>query len=233
MPSFIEQMMHDSIEVNKFLAKEEEYVMHTKPAVQTEQSASEALREADNQLSYYERYATPISDVVGMNKDGRSTFQDWVLRLPFMQQAVLAAGIRAMDGWEKLHGGKHMMRWFRRAAMISSFEGYPLLTPYGAGGGSFTGSAPTGLSMQAIADMFLNSRDAMELHYFAHMMHAFQIVAYKHSDAGIRGYFYYVYERMAHSLHLWPESQEHMDKRLGDNIDSWQARADEALTCSD
>lgn len=180
----------------------------------------------------YMRYTVKPSNNVGMNKEQRSIYQDWVLTLPFMQQAVISSGIRAMDGWPKLHDGKHLIRWFRRAVMLSSFEGEPILTPYGTGGGSFTGSAPFTISLREIADRFLEARDPMPMHYFNHAKNAFQIVGYKHSHPGIRGYFYYVYERMCNTLHAHIETQDEMDLRLCDNEKSWRDRADE-FTCTD
>ncbi len=187
----------------------------------------------DDPFEKYRGDAVLTSHEVGMNHGAHSIFQNWVCRLPYMQQAVIASGIRAMDGWEKLHQGKHMMRWIRRACMISSFEGYPIDTPFGSGGGSFTGSAPSMLTLEVIADLFINSRDSMSQHFYTHMMHTIQVIGYKHSDVGIRGYFYYVYKRMVNAMHVEPESQERMDKRLCDNEQTWRARSDESLTCSD
>lgn len=69
--------------------------------------------------------------------------QDWVMRLPFMQQTVLLTAIRGPDHIKKFHPVKPLLRWYRRSVLISAFEGIPILTPFTPGGGSFTGSVYT------------------------------------------------------------------------------------------
>jgi len=181
----------------------------------------------------------------------KSVLQDWVQELPLMQQSVLISGIRGPDGIEKFHKLKPLIRFFRRSILISSFEGYPILHPYGEGGGSFTGPSITAnmtdengrlqteegfdwvSAMKPVVSDFMDSRDGMPFHYYTHMMHAFEIAGYKHSDPTHRKFWYDVYIRMVHALHLWPETEEQMDRRLGDNKEDWLARSDESATCSD
>jgi hypothetical protein len=169
--------------------------------------------------------------------------QEWVEDLSVMQQSVLMSAIRSHDGFEKYHQSKPLMRWYRRCVLISAFDGKAITNPYEAGGGSFTGpscnpssSKPDGgdlrSDMQQVVDLFMTVRDAMSLHFFAHTMHAFEILGYKHPDAQIRSFWCEVYYRMAHALHVWPEMEEQMDSRLGDNEAGWADRADEAGSCS-
>lgn len=177
---------------------------------------------------------------------GKSVVQDWVSDLPLMQQTVLLSAVRGCDGMAKYHKAKPLVRWYRRCILLSAFDGATLLSPFSPGGGSFAGpiiggmdekSAPYNephreLLLKTSTDDFIVSRDDMHMHYFTHMMHAFQIVGYKHPIKEIQSFWREVYCRMVYSLHLWPESQGEMDKRLGDNEEGWRKREDSAGSCS-
>lgn len=193
-----------------------------------------------------------------MKKEYPSAAQPWLNTIPVMQQSVLFSGIRGMDGLRKLHPAKMLVRFYRRCVLISAFEGAALSEPYSPGGGDFTGpsirlvdgkllvpnteSTGGGLieaephewpaAMKAAADDFIRARDEMPLHYFSHMMHAFQIVGAHHPDRTIRDFWWAIYERMCHALHLWPEAPHQLDARLGDTETGWRAREDVAGSCS-
>jgi hypothetical protein len=61
-----------------------------------------------------------------------------------------------------------------------------------------------------------------------HLMHAAEIIGYKHPDLRVRAWWRKFYERLAHDMHLWPESEEQLDRRLGDSRSQWLERADVA-----
>lgn len=65
--------------------------------------------------------------------------QEWVLEIPFMQQSVLFAAVRAPDGLRKDHPTKVLLRWYRRCILLSAFDRRALTCPFEEGGGSFTG----------------------------------------------------------------------------------------------
>lgn len=163
----------------------------------------------------------------------------WTHSLTMMQQSVLLSAIRGPDGIRKHHPCKSLIRWFRRCVLYSAFDGVELPTPYDSGGGSFTGRsiAPVDahwtVAMIPVVDDFLTARDELPFHYFTHFMHAAEVIGYKHPDKCIREFWKYVYERMVNALHLFPESEDQMDRRLGDDISLWQERSDEASVCSD
>ena len=162
--------------------------------------------------------------------------QDWVCHLTVMQQSVLFAAIRNADGVEKRHPSKGLLRWYRRCVLLSAFDGRALADPNEPGGGSFTGTLSNSAeewTLQQAADHFIDARDGMTLHYYAHAMHAFEILGYHHPDPQIRNFWFNVYRRMAEALHLWPEDADQLDARLGDNEAGWRARNDPSTTCSD
>lgn len=167
----------------------------------------------------------------------RPAQQDWVCRLTIMQQSVLFAAIRNADGVEKRHPSKGLLRWFRRCILLSAFDGRALTDPNEPGGGSFTGTLSNidgyAWTLRQAADFFIDARDGMSLHYYAHAMHAFEIVGYKHPDQDIRQFWFGVYVRMCDALHMHPESDMEMDARLGDSEDGWRERNDPSSVCSD
>lgn len=174
----------------------------------------------------------------------RSVLQDWVEKLTFMQQSVLISAVRGPDGIKKDHVAKLILRWFRRCILVSAFEGGVLMTPLDGGGGSFTGPslqsktvAVSGLGIERVPDKvdwplrmddlltdYLRTVDELPHHYQLHLLHASEIVGYKHSDPKIRAWWFHAYLRLVNDLHLLPESESLVDKRLGDNEAGWRAR---------
>jgi hypothetical protein len=176
-----------------------------------------------------------------MTAPRRSVLQDWVQELTMMQQSVLLTAVRGPDGLPKYHSVKYVLRWYRRCILLSSFMGQVIPDPIMSDGGSFLGPSavdhPTvpGRSIlawrsamdQRITD-YMRSLDEVPHHFQLHLLHAIEIVGYKHPDPDIRGWWRRVYERLAHDMHLWPETEAQMDARLGDTRDGWLARADES-----
>lgn len=188
-------------------------------------------------------------------RDPQSVLQPWVHTLSFMQQSVLLSAMRNADGVAKRHPSKALVRWYRRCVVLSAFDGRALTDPFEDGGGSYTGPLTRNGELlrgalwdclpddekeriragvlRRTVDAFIDARDEMSLHYFAHAAHAFEIVGYKHPDQIIRAFWHGVYLRMVHALHVWPETAEQMDSRLGDTPEGWEARNDPSSTCSD
>jgi len=183
-----------------------------------------------------------------------SVLQPWVMELPLMQQSVLLTAVRGPDGEAKYGPTKYLLRWYRRCILLSSFEGRVIDNPWQNDGGSFLGTSleavpATGLSpstyraligdirhytwqsaMDEIVDAYLRNLDALPHHFQMHFMHSAEIVGYKHPNDNIGEWWENVYRRLAHDMHLHPETMEEMDKRLGDSRDGWLARADKATT---
>lgn len=175
--------------------------------------------------------------------------QPWVMRLPLMQQTVLLTAVRGPDNIEKYSAAKNVLRWLRRCVLLSAMDRQALRNPYVTNGGSFTGpslklaedalidasddelnaSRRWGPKMDEVVAGYIQQLDATPLHFHMHLMHAAQVLGYKHPDAEIAYWWRTsVYERFVHHQHLWPESREEMDKRLGDKREDWVARNDPA-----
>ena len=164
--------------------------------------------------------------------------QDWVLRIPLMQQSVLFAAIRAPDGIRKNHPVKVLMRWYRRCVLLSAFDKAVLPDPFVPGGGSFTGPFtakhagvhPADFSrdpwqyMDAMRDVYLEHVDELPHHFQLHLMHASQIVGVHHPDKWISDWWRTFYLMIVNDAHLHPETDSEMNLRLSDNSAEWRAR---------
>jgi hypothetical protein len=164
--------------------------------------------------------------------------QAWAHQITFMQQTVLLTAVRGPDGIAKYHPCKYLLRWFRRCTLVSSLDGFVLMTPFEPGGGSFMGPSFEALAatfdgdwaypMDVQVGEYLRALDELPHHFQLHFMHAAEIVGYKHPDPDIRAWWHKTYLRLVHDMHLWPETEEQMDLRLGDDRSNWLARNDVA-----
>lgn len=167
-----------------------------------------------------------------------SVTQPWVQGISFMQQTVLLTAIRGPDGIGKYHPCKYMLRWYRRCVLLSAMDGRALTDPAERNGGSFTGPSYEAAvrpvhkewyaPMDKIAGDYLRSLDELPHHFQMHFLHAVQIVGFKHPDEVIRSWWAQVYLRLVNDLHLHPESEAELDRRLGDNRAQWLERNDPA-----
>jgi hypothetical protein len=166
-----------------------------------------------------------------------SVLQEWTRKLTRMQQTVLLTAVRGPDGLPKYGGVKMLVRWYRRCILMSSLDNCVLMTPFDKRGGSFMGPSYDGhsnehlgrtwmASMNDVLSMYLKELDAIPHHFQLHLMHAFEIVGYKHPDQTIRIWFNDAYRRLVYDMHLEPETEERLDFRLSDNRDNWLSTAD-------
>lgn len=163
--------------------------------------------------------------------------QEWTEDISMMQQTVLISAVRGPDGIVKYSDVKNLIRWFRRCVLISATDGEVLTNPYSLSGGSFTGPSYSGgtkggweYPMCRVVDGYIRSLDAIPHHFQLHLMHAIEIIGYKHPDDRIRAWWYSVYLRLVADMHLSPETEETLDHRLGDNREQWLAHSDPATT---
>lgn len=166
--------------------------------------------------------------------------QSWVCDIPFMQQSVLFAAVRAPDGLRKNHPVKVLMRWYRRCVLLSAFDRVALTDPFSPGGGSFTGPFTESHaqrhvpieyvctclqdSFDAMRFVYLECVDEMPHHFQLHLMHAAQIVGVHHPEPDIRKWWKDFYFMIVNDAHLQPESDDDMNLRLSDNQAEWRKR---------
>lgn len=157
------------------------------------------------------------------NDDAKqSVLQDYVMRLPLMQQSVLLSSIRGPDGMRKHHPAKHLARYMRRCILISAFDKVALLDPHAPGGGSFTGPLKKNMSLEDAKGQYFSAADELPMHYHTHFFHAAEIIGYHHPDDDVRTFWQGFYMDCVKHLHLAPETKEQMDRRLSDDPDFWK-----------
>lgn len=176
--------------------------------------------------------------------------QEWTHSLPLMQQTVLLTATRGPDGLPKYGAVKMLLRWYRRCILLSALDKKVLTTPYEDNGGSFTGPSfsprdvlcaehalyhdddscdrPWESELNNIVDEYLRTLDAIPHHFQLHFMHGAEILGYTHPEARIRTWWAKLYVRLARDMHLWPETMEQLNHRLGDDERGWRFHVDPA-----
>lgn len=142
-------------------------------------------------------------------------FPLWILHLPYQQQSVLMAAIRGPDGLSKSHPCKELQRHFRGTVLIAARYGRSLIIGE---------AADTFMSLEFARDKwvenvckpYFDAIDELPHHYHLHMMHAAQIIGYKHPSDIQRANWRWFYTKCCEDMHLPVESEQQMDGRLSD-----------------
>lgn len=150
-----------------------------------------------------------------------SVLQPWVMELPLMQQSVLITSCRGPDTLHKNHIAKVLCRWLRRCYLLFAFKGTVINDPYNPDGGSFTGPC-VGMTIDEAVDAYLKCIDEIPHHFHLHLVHAAEILGYKHPNPNTREWWHDCYLRFVRDMHLMPESKQKMDRRLGDDEVTWR-----------
>lgn len=132
--------------------------------------------------------------------------QDWVTRLGMRHQGVLMASVRGCDTAPKDDPSKLFARCLRDA----------VLRPHCGDSGravSFI-EAVDGPTLESRFTAFIKNCDHYPLHYVMHVIHAMEIVGYKHPDREIGDRWLNFYIRAVDRLHLVREGEQTMDLRL-------------------
>lgn len=145
-------------------------------------------------------------------------FQDWVFDIPSMQQqSVLMLAMRGPDGITKEHPSKVILRRYRASILKSAYLGRALRVGEQVDSfHSLKGFEDEGTWSQEKQEFFRNIDD-LPVHFVTHLLHGCQIVGYKHPKPFFRRRWFRFYEQgVVDCLHFNVETEEQMDKRLGD-----------------
>ena len=146
----------------------------------------------------------------------RSVLQDWVMALPLREQGALVVGTRGCDTAPKnpLHSTERQLTAFLRFCIMVPADEREVGIP----GAFFQHLPPTAWKQSELGHY--------PLHWYTHLMHAYQIVAYRHphyfiSDTVGRLHIsdaaYDIYTKLVHGLHLMIEPRELMIQRLSED----------------
>jgi hypothetical protein len=133
----------------------------------------------------------------------QSVLQDWVMNLPLRHQGVLLAGCRGCDLAPKMpldSPERHLTAYIRWCFMVPA-DVREVDIP-----GAFMQSRPPKFKPSEFGHY--------PQHWYSHVMHALQVIGYKHYDIEVREEAFGLYCMMVESLHLDIESHDNMDERL-------------------
>jgi len=150
----------------------------------------------------------------------RSVLKEWVFELPFRMQSVLMSGMRGCDIARKDDPSKALTRALR-----------PVLCNNADTSNTFMGNTT---AAKDLVEKFLWDMDRYPTHFIAHLMHAAEIVGFKHPDPALRKWWLEFYHNVVKGLHVNPETEEQLDVRLGFTPDELkfiqEAKAKESLS---
>ena len=136
----------------------------------------------------------------------KSVLQDWVMELPLREQGTVLTAVRGCDLTPKMpldSPERQIVGWIRWAILNPADP-----REVGIKGAFFQSEMP---------DFRPSEFGHYPLHWFTHIMHTLEVIAYRHPveriamDANIK------YTALAHSLHLNPESKSQMIHRLSED----------------
>lgn len=147
----------------------------------------------------------------------KSVLQDWVMELPLRLQGTLLTAIRGCDLAPKFPlppdssyiiedgraiGAERELTAFLRFCVMNPADEREVDIP----GAFFQSYPPTGWKPSQFGHY--------PEHWYAHLMHAFEVVGYCHPAPPIRDEGYEIYVKFVRNLHLNPESRAQMFERL-------------------
>lgn len=142
----------------------------------------------------------------------RSVLQDWVMELPLREQGTLLTAVRGCDDEPKKwiatgvaeSPGRRLTAFIRWCFMVPADA-----REVGIQGAFFQHSPPNPFKPSEFGHL--------PEHWYAHVMHALEIIAYRHYDEIVAGIALKLYTAMAHNLHLNIETKEQMIARLSED----------------
>lgn len=137
----------------------------------------------------------------------QSMLRDWVQELPLREQGVLLSGVRGCDLTPKVplnSSERQLVAYLRYVVCHPNDE-------------REVGEAPGAYMQHNPPEKWTPSEFGhYPQHWYAHIMHAYQVVGYRHPDAETKVVAEGIYQRFVHSLHLEPESFDTMAARLSE-----------------
>lgn len=156
----------------------------------------------------------------------KSVLHDWICELPIRMQALLCVALRGPDGMQKESSAKCLLRLMRGVVLKPSDPSYC------GNGDSFMWTDYRQDLLEdedkisfKIAEVelnvfdhnmneFWNNHDHYPHHFIMHLIHAAEVISYKHPDGSIRGAWSMFYTLACNSFHMNVETEEQMDNRL-------------------
>lgn len=145
-----------------------------------------------------------------------SLLPDWIQELPLQQQAVLVLATRGPDGFPKYHASKLLLYHYRACVLKAAHIGRMLRIGEECASLMSLRSFGWEREWDAVLKNFREVEDELPLHYYTHLMHGAQILAYRHPVPLYRLRWGAFYAQCCDYLHVPLETLETMGTRLSD-----------------
>lgn len=136
-----------------------------------------------------------------------SILQDWVMELPLREQGTLLTAIRGCDLTPKypLDSPERSLTAAIRCAVMNAADPREIdFEP-----GCFMISEPPNFKCSELGHY--------PQHWYAHVMHACEVLGYRHPVESKRQRWFHIYLSFCKSLHVNPETNEQMTERLSED----------------
>lgn len=142
-----------------------------------------------------------------------SVLQDWVMELPLREQGVLLTAVRGCDFEAKTWTSTGIA--YSPGRRLTAFIRFCFMNPADPREvdfeeGSFFQSKPP-------SPFKPSEFGHLPQHWYSHVMHALEIIAYRHPSQFTANQSANLYLAMVHNLHLNPENQNQMVNRLSED----------------
>lgn len=128
--------------------------------------------------------------------------QEWISEIPLKMQTVLVLGTRGPDT-HRAPELKALVRWLRGNVFLPADPDNPDFM--------LAGDPPPIIEKSPIA----RELEFVTQHYYAHIMHSLEVVAYCHPEWEVRAVAMGRYEQLANLFHLRIETYADFHNRLG------------------
>lgn len=129
--------------------------------------------------------------------------KNWVNELGLRHQGVLVSAVRGADNASKEDSTKALIRVYRDVILVSFND-----TP-----SSFIEKVNLN-EVKERMEKVLKNFDHYQIHYILHLIHAAEIIGYKHPDISVSNLWLWFYYKFVSKLHMNPETEKQLDNRL-------------------
>lgn len=131
-------------------------------------------------------------------------FKDWVIELPWRMQSVLMTATRGPDGPVRYPDIKVLNRWIRDKLFNDADPSNPFIMH------------PDDPDVLLIIEQLGKELEYTTVHYYCHVVHALEIIAYEHPVYDVQDAAYRLYYELGPVLmHMKPELKHEHWERLG------------------
>jgi len=151
-----------------------------------------------------------LRDRAGLENPKRSVLQDWVMKLPLREQGTLLTCIRGCDLVPKLPLDsipRRIVSSLRYAIMVCAD-----VREIDSAPGCFMTSQPPYDEEWKVSEL-----EHYPLHWVTHIMHASEVIAYRHPEDRLSRQFGNIYHKIVRAWHLYPETYDQFEERLSED----------------